>query len=97
MIKINVAFARAGTLRRSPVYRAAIRARIAGEMTLNVNLGRADRAARIVVGLLLLGSPLAWYGPENINAWGYVGLIPFLTGLTGYCPLYAKLGWSTAR
>lgn len=64
---------------------------------MNVNIGRADRAARLIVGLLLLGSPLAWYGPENINAWGYIGLVPFLTGLTGYCPLYAKLGWSTAR
>lgn len=62
-----------------------------------INVGRADRAVRIILGLLLLGSPLAWYGPENINPWGYLGLIPFLSGLTGFCPLYSLLGWSTAR
>lgn len=64
---------------------------------MTINLGKVDRAMRIAIGLALLGSPLAWYGPENITAWGYVGLLPFLSGLTGYCALYALLGWSTAR
>jgi Protein of unknown function (DUF2892) len=59
------------------------------------NIGTSERALRIVVGLVMLGSPLAWYGPENINPWGYIGLIPFLTGLTGSCPLYRALGWKT--
>jgi hypothetical protein len=59
------------------------------------NVGTLDRILRIVIGLLLLGSPLAWYGPENINPWGFIGLIPFLTGITGSCPLYRTLGWKT--
>lgn len=62
-----------------------------------VNTGKADRAARLALGLALLGSPLAWYGPENINAWGYIGLLPFFSGLTGFCAVYALLGWSTAH
>ncbi len=51
---------------------------------------------RIVFGLALLGWPLAWYGPENITAWGYLGLIPFVTGLLGSCPVYMLLGMETA-
>lgn len=60
------------------------------------NLGTLDRALRIAVGLVLLGSPLAWYGPENISPWGYIGLIPLVTGLLGTCPLYKVLGWDTS-
>lgn len=62
-----------------------------------VNISKADRAVRIAVGLAPLGSPLAWYGPENINAWGFIGLLPFLSGLTGHCALYALLGWSSVQ
>jgi hypothetical protein len=62
---------------------------------LTKNLGMIERALRVVIGLLLLGSPLAWYGPENISPWGFIGLVPFLTGLTGSCPLYRALGWKT--
>lgn len=61
------------------------------------NVGTADRVVRNVIGLALLGSPLAWYGLENIHAWGYVGLAPLLSGLFGTCPLYSFMGWSTDR
>ncbi|MEQ1669513.1 MAG: DUF2892 domain-containing protein [Hyphomicrobium sp.] len=61
------------------------------------NLANWDRILRIVAGLILLGWPLAWYGPENITPWGYIGLIPFVTGLLGTCPLYRVFGWSTKQ
>lgn len=61
------------------------------------NLANWDRVLRIVVGLILLGWPLAWYGPENITPWGYLGLIPFVTGLLGSCPVYTLFGLNTAR
>jgi hypothetical protein len=32
-------------------------------------------------------------GPQT--PWGRVGLLPLVTGLVGYCPLYAALGLST--
>ncbi len=57
------------------------------------NIENLDRALRIVASLLQLGSPLAWYGPENLSSWGFIGLVPFLTALYGHCLLYAKLGW----
>ena len=50
-----------------------------------------DRAIRVVVGLALLS--LVWIGPQT--PWGWVGLVPLLTGLAGRCPLYRLFGIST--
>jgi hypothetical protein len=55
------------------------------------NEGVIDRASRVIVGLALLS--LAFVGPRT--AWGYLGLVPLLTGLIGWCPLYSLLGIST--
>lgn len=54
---------------------------------------RADRSARVVLGLVLLA--LVVVGPKT---WlGLVGLIPLLTGLIGFCPLYRLVGVRTCR
>jgi hypothetical protein len=58
---------------------------------LKSNEGKLDRASRIVVGAVILS--LAFTGPHS--PWGYLGLIPLVTGLTGICPLYALVGIST--
>jgi len=50
-----------------------------------------DRAIRVVVGLALLS--LVWIGPQS--PWGWVGLVPLITGLAGRCPLYRLFGIST--
>lgn len=50
-----------------------------------------DRAARVVLGLLVLA--LVFVGPQTW--WGLLGLVPLLTGLVGYCPLYQLVGLST--
>ncbi len=55
------------------------------------NVGRMDRILRIFFGLVLL--TLVFFGPKT--PWGWVGLVPLLTGLVGTCPLYSLLGWST--
>jgi len=55
------------------------------------NAGLADRVVRVILGLGLLS--LTVFGPQT--AWGYVGLIPLVTGLAGSCPLYRLLGIST--
>ena len=55
------------------------------------NEGTVDRALRIIVGLALLS--LVFVGPRTL--WGLVGLVPLLTGLVGFCPLYALFGWRT--
>jgi len=55
------------------------------------NEGALDRTVRIVLGLLLLA--LVFVGPKS---WfGLVGIVPFVTGLVGYCPLYALIGVRT--
>ena len=57
------------------------------------NVGGIERAVRIIAGIGILS--LAFVGPHS--AWGYLGIIPFLTGLTGWCPPYALLGISTCK
>lgn len=55
------------------------------------NIGSLDRILRIVLGALLIGA-----GFYYENWWGAVGLIPLLTGLISWCPLYSLFGWSTS-
>lgn len=55
------------------------------------NEGSLDRALRVVAGVALVG--LAVSG--NIGVWGYIGVVPLLTGALGYCPLYTILGFNT--
>jgi Protein of unknown function (DUF2892). len=56
-----------------------------------VNEGIVDRGLRIVLGIAILS--LVWLGPQT--AWGYLGLVPLITGTVGYCPLYGLFGIST--
>ena len=55
------------------------------------NIGPLDRTIRVVLGIVLLS--LVFYGPAS--SWGWLGLLPLITGMIGYCPLYHVLGWST--
>ncbi len=57
------------------------------------NEGTIDRAVRVVLGLVLLS--LMFVGPKTM--WGAIGLIPLLTGLVGFCPLYRLVGLSTCK
>jgi len=50
-----------------------------------------ERVLRVVLGLVLLA--LVFVGPQT--AWGWLGLVPLLTGLVGSCPLYTLLGLSS--
>lgn len=51
-----------------------------------------DRAARIALGLALLTVALLGRG-----AWGFLGVVPLLTGIVGSCPIYTLLGASTCK
>ena len=49
-----------------------------------MNVGLAERLLRVGVGAaLMLAAGLGWIG-----MWGFIGLVPLLTGLAGYCPIY---------
>ena len=55
------------------------------------NVGTADRAVRAALGLAVIA--LVFVGPKT--PWGYLGLVPLLTAVVGFCPLYAALHLST--
>lgn len=56
-----------------------------------VNEGKIDRVLRVLVGLILIA--LVFVGPQT--NWGWIGLIPLVTGLVGFCPLYRLVGLNT--
>lgn len=58
---------------------------------MKINEGGLDRAIRIIVGAGILS--LAFIGPQT--PWAYLGAIPLLTGLVGFCPAYALFGINT--
>lgn len=57
------------------------------------NEGGIDRALRVTLGLILIA--MVFVGPQT--AWGWIGLVPLLTGLAGFCPLYRLIGVNTCR
>lgn len=58
---------------------------------MKTNEGVVDRVFRVVVGLGLLS--LIFIGPQTM--WGLIGLVPLLTGMLGFCPLYKVFGFNT--
>ncbi len=58
---------------------------------MKVNEGTLDRALRVIVGALLLGLTMT----GKIGMWGWIGVVPLVTGGVGLCPLYSVLGLST--
>lgn len=57
------------------------------------NIHCVERVIRVIVGLGLVS--LAFWGPKS--PWFYLGLIPVITGLVGYCPPYQLLGINTCK
>lgn len=55
------------------------------------NEGTIDRVLRVVAGLVLIS--LVFVGPQT--AWGWIGVVPLVTGAIGSCPLYSLLGINT--
>ena len=58
---------------------------------MKVNVGSVDRVVRIVAGIALIGLTVA----GTIGPWGYIGVIPLLTGFMRMCPVYSLLGINT--
>lgn len=58
---------------------------------MKTNVGGIDKILRIIVGIVLI--TLAVTG--MIGVWGWIGVVPLLTGLFGTCPLYSMLGMNT--
>jgi len=59
---------------------------------MKTNVGGIDRVLRILVGLALI----VWTffgGP----VWAWIGVVPVVTALVGFCPVYPVLGLSTSK
>jgi hypothetical protein len=62
-------------------------------INLEVVPGGVERAVRTLVGLGIIS--LAFVGPKT--PWAYLGIVPVLTGLIGWCSPYAIVGFSTCK
>ena len=60
---------------------------------LKGNVGSWDRFIRVLIGVGLL--TMTVIGPKT--GWGWVGILPLLTGIVGWCPPYQILGISTCE
>ena len=58
---------------------------------MKANEGTVDRILRVIVGAGILS--LAFIGPQT--PWAYLGAVPLVTGLVGFCPVYALFGINT--
>jgi hypothetical protein len=63
------------------------------EVMMQCNVGNMDRILRITAGSLLI--ILAITG--IIGPWGWIGILPLITGFFRFCPAYPLLGMSTAK
>ncbi|MFC6636786.1 YgaP family membrane protein [Sulfitobacter sediminilitoris] len=69
---------------------------------MSANVGNADRLFRLVVGIILLLSPLLnmpaiWSSSGFAYASMAVGVILIATSLFRFCPLYRLIGVSTCK
>ncbi len=58
---------------------------------MKTNEGGLDRTLRILVGLVLVALTLS----GSIGVWGWIGVVPIVTGALGWCPAYTLLGINT--
>jgi len=57
------------------------------------NVGNIERLIRILFGIGLIA--IVFVGPKTV--WGWIGVVPLLTGLVGWCPPYQLLGFNTCK
>ncbi len=60
---------------------------------MTTNEGTVDRVIRFIVGVVLIA--LVFVGPKT--PWGWIGLIPLVTAIIGWCPAYSLFGLSTSK
>lgn len=62
-------------------------------MNFNDNIGTVDRALRLAVGLGLIVATVLGF----IGAWGWIGVIPLVTAVFSFCPLYSLFKFTTVE
>jgi DUF2892 family protein len=68
---------------------------------MKANENGADRAVRIIIGVIALAASYQWLSVMDGNIWGIVvaalGAIMLITGFVGFCPCYAIFGMGTCK
>ncbi len=59
---------------------------------MNANIGGTDKVVRYIAGIVII-----LLGLYFKSWWGALGLIPLLTALIGWCPLYVPFKISTRK
>lgn len=63
---------------------------------MSTNVGTIDRVVRLLVGALLIAYAIPVGFPSTGWNWvGWIGVVPIITAVIGYCPAYAAFGFST--
>jgi len=62
-----------------------------------LNVGGLDRIFRIALGVVLVVLGFFFLSGTAGTVVGIVGLIPLLTGLVGWCPLYLPFKFTTRK
>ena len=60
---------------------------------MQANVGGIDKVLRITAGVVLI----ALAATSTVGVWGWIGVVPLLTGLFNFCPLYSMLGIKTCK
>ena len=60
-----------------------------------INVGKLERFARVILGLLIFY--VGVIAPYEAKLWGFIGLVPVITGILGWCPLYLPLKINTNK
>ena len=58
---------------------------------MTINVGTLDRTLRVIAGVVLMTLAAL----QVVGWWGWIGIVPLLTGLFRFCPLYTVLGIKT--
>jgi len=60
------------------------------------NIGPVDRVVRLAIGFVLIAYAIPrGFAPTGWNWVGWIGIVPLLTAVLGFSPLYALLSKST--
>lgn len=62
---------------------------------MSKNMGGLDRILRIIVGLAAIA--FAVFSGHELAMYGYIGVIPLVTALIGWCPAYLPFGIKTCK
>lgn len=62
---------------------------------MKANEGSLERIIRLILGIIVLSLWFVLQG--NLKYLAFIGLIPLITAILGWCPLYSIFGINTCK